>query len=834
MLDNNKPELFVIKDTTLGSPDMGVLRIVFTRSMLDGSISRPDHLEFPTGGIWISKGYEEIDQKFREGELFILDNYSPQNKSDAGFTTDYRHDHWSTSSAVRPMDVNNMLPVIDADLPDKSSGLMKQVRNFPKGPFFIHHHSSIYGPFTADFVDGDVICTPYSHVGLTIPNHHIAQVDIYAAREVDVYLLPDTSVKNLNCNGYVSSINNFCQKLKTDWELLDYIPDMQLITFFAKGKFGNSAPSLSRKAAENVKSVIADYQKKDKLAANRERINRLKRLLDQYLGGTSVGEEIIDQYLKSAEGKSFLVAYLEDHPGVASNYLPELSAKKERLEIDIRELQSKKQRKEHEIESSIAKEKDKAKKEIEEIRSKKVKDVQEERTKLLASLESNIEEKQKSLDKLENQTASALDKLSLIDNIEHLNDEVKFLQRREQDLVVAVKAQEAKLKSPDLLKEVTEIKTILDLLQGRSYKTEVKKHKLLSPKMTTIEPESGTHVIQSMVETFDQRGRSFSFEEMANLLITVQQSFLTVFKGLPGSGKTSTAIRLAQAYHLNEGDSVGEHFLNIPVSRGWVSSRDLIGFYNSLKGTYQPAKTGLYQFLRQGEEEQAAQVLRLVLLDEANLSPMEHYWSDFLAMSDWECRNRPLDTGMSGDNRYLSAAANLRFIATINNDHTTEPLSPRLSDRVPVISMDIPHMATAREVSTQILDGAVPFSLLENYFGLPEEVPEDEPLVLSGCYDILEARDSGYGNRILISKRKRNAMLAYYEVACRYMERKDAADFALSQHAIPLINGYGNQFQKRLEKLRDHSAQNNLTRTYQLIDDVLASGDTYTGTYSFY
>lgn len=833
MYDTTKPELFVVKDSALGSPDKGVLRIVFTKDIIDGTVHPPDHLTFSTGGIWVSKGYEEIDQKFREGELFILDNYSPQVMGEYGYSQDY-HDHWSTSAATRPMDVNQMLPVVEASLPDISSGRVNLNRDFPRVPFFIRQGSSIYGPFTADFVDGEVICTPYSHVGLNISNHFIARVDVYVASEKKVYLTPDMKTGNLAYDGYISSLNHFGRALKSDWQALDYIPDTQLITYFAKGKFGKNAPPISRKIAENIKTFIADYQKKESLAANNERINRLRQVFDKYLSGSSVGEDIIDEYLTSGEGKSFLTAYLSDNPGIASRYLPDLNAKKEQLEIEIRDLQTRKQRKEQEIESAITREKAKAQKAIEDIRTKNKLEVQEERNRLLQTLENTIEEKEKTLQSLSEQTAMALDKLEIVDDIHELKGEVKFLERRERELEDVVKAREAKLKNPDLPRELAEIKTMLDLLQGRSYQAEVKKAKPASTKMMSATPESGEQIVQSMVETFEQKGRAFSFEEMANLLITVQQSFLTVFKGVPGSGKTSTAIRLAQAHHLKESDSVSDHFLNIPVSRGWVSGRDLLGFYNSLKDIYQPAKTGLYQFLRQGEEDQSAQVLRLVLLDEANLSPMEHYWSDFLAMCDIECRHRSLDTGMPGDDRFLSAAGNLRFIATINNDHTTEPFSPRLCDRVPVISMDIPHMPTATEFGSLVLDGAVPFQQLENFFGMPGELGEDAPPVLSGCYDILEMRDRMYGNPIIISQRKRNAMLAYYEVACRYLDRKDAADFTLSQHAVPLINGYGKNFQKRLEKLRDHAGQNSLARTSLLIDDILARGDNYAGSYSFY
>lgn len=831
MNDTNKPELLVVKESVLSGHDRGgLLRIIFAKNEVDGSIGKPDHIKFPSGRIWISKGYDEIDHKYKEGELFILDNYTPQDNCEQSYSSE-QYDYWSTAFATRPLDVNQMLPVLEAGLPDISSGRVQLSRDYPRGAFFIRHSGAIYGPFTADFIDGEVICTPYSNPGLNIPNHFITKVDVMVANDKEIYLTTENTAGNLSYNGYISSLNHFCKTLKTDWQELDYIQDTQLITFFAKGKFGKSAPSLNRKVAEGIKVFIADLQKKERLAANNERINRLKLVLGKYLDGSNVGEEIIDQYLASADGKVFLTAYLSDNPAITSNYLPELNKKKEQLESEINDLQIKKQRKEQEIESTISREKAKAQKAIEEIRAKNVKEVEKEQNRLLQTLGNEIEEKRQTLHDLKEQTATALNKWNIVNAIDELKAEVNYLERQKRDLDDAVKAREAKLKSPDLPRELTEIKTLLDLLQGHSYTTETKKTKQSVTKMISVQPDSGVQIIQSMVETFEQTGRPFSFEEMANLLITVQQSFLTVFKGAPGSGKTSTAIRLAQAYRLCENDLVSDHFLNIPVSRGWVSGRDLIGFYNSLKGTYQPAKTGLYQFLQHSEEQE---VLRLVLLDEANLSPMEHYWSDFLAMCDIECRHRSLDTGAPGEDRFLSAAGNLRFIATINNDHTTEPLSPRLCDRAPVISMDIPHMPTEQEFGSLVLDGAVPFKQLEEHFGLPTELAEDAPPVLSGCYDILEMRDSQYGKPILISHRKRNAMLAYYEVACRYLDRKDAADFALAQHAIPLINGYGKPFQKRLEAVRDHAVQNNLVRTSILIDDIISSGDNYAGTYSFY
>ena len=63
--------------------------------------------------------------------------------------------------------------------------------------------------------------------------------------------------------------------------------------------------------------------------------------------------------------------------------------------------------------------------------------------------------------------------------------------------------------------------------------------------------------------------------------------------------------------------------------------------------------------------------LSVILLDEANLSPIEHYWADFLSMCDGQG-----DKDINLTSKSLKIGQNIRFIATINHDNTTERLSP--------------------------------------------------------------------------------------------------------------------------------------------------------------
>jgi DNA polymerase III delta prime subunit len=127
------------------------------------------------------------------------------------------------------------------------------------------------------------------------------------------------------------------------------------------------------------------------------------------------------------------------------------------------------------------------------------------------------------------------------------------------------------------------------------YKTKI------TPSTIKLTKENRNDYINYLIDSFsNDNGRNFSFDEMSNLLICLNQSFMTILAGPPGTGKTSTAIRLAQSMGLTSEENTynTSNFINIPVGRAWVSSRDILGFYNSLKDVYQPARTGLYEFLK--------------------------------------------------------------------------------------------------------------------------------------------------------------------------------------------------------------------------------------------
>jgi len=280
-----------------------------------------------------------------------------------------------------------------------------------------------------------------------------------------------------------------------------------------------------------------------------------------------------------------------------------------------------------------------------------------------------------------------------------------------------------------------------------------------------------------------------------------------------------------------------------------------------MKGEFQPSRTGMYQFLMDGEHVKAKEALRLVLLDESNLSPIEHYWSDFIAMCDKDGRDRPIRRG-GGEIESIQPLKNnnLRFISTINNDSTTEPLSPRLIDRAPVITLDFPY---GKDTDGNIIDDLhlqIGNRRLESAFGrtadclfedctdtpgleLTEEEIDlrisdnvDRAIQLNIITEFIEAAsevDSELGDVICVSGRKEKAIGYYLAVATKFMDDVTAQDFAVAQYILPIIRGEGSPFKNRLRKMCDLASRNKMELTRQVLERIITQGDSYLQSYSF-
>lgn len=364
--------------------------------------------------------------------------------------------------------------------------------------------------------------------------------------------------------------------------------------------------------------------------------------------------------------------------------------------------------------------------------------------------------------------------------------------------------------------------------------------------------------IQLALSDYD---RVISIEHIINYLICVDCAFITIFSGLPGTGKTSL-VNIFNDKVLNA------RFNSIQVGRGWSSERDLLGYFNPITNLFISSSSGLYEFLNDLNLDQR---LNVVLLDEANLSPIEHYWSKFMGLTDdYDGREFVLT-----NNKSLKINNKLRFIATINNDMSTEPLSPRLLDRAPCIRLDVyqrldngsksgldfleeENANFLKEFSTfydtafcyddfkDLLDRCeCDNDLFTNMIELIEQV--QRILMINGLDGI------SFGSRIHLSERRTRLIRIYlkkclsiYNHFCSessgWVEiKKDHffLDFAISQFILPLITGHGKSFKKRLEHLREYFVNvqqvhnYDLTISQELINNIIVQGEEDLDTYDF-
>jgi DNA polymerase III delta prime subunit len=846
-------KLLVIRSAKDYSPDKGYA-IPIAIEEDDGSIRNIEVNEFPNNNrIFISKEYEKIDEQFKDRELFILTDYrsseSEEWKENNNLEKYYSRVIWATRT-----ETNTYLPIIKMSMPDISTGQVENGFDIPasNSPFFILNNNTVSGPFLAAKEDEYWLLTPATGVSpLNLPTHHIAQFELSELKKAEII------IDNEALGRDKLILTSLRKAAEVKFNTKDYISNSGIIKFYGKNGFGKGIPSITKNEAQKLSQIIDVHCKKRKAFNNDDRFKRLTNIIGEFINSQDYRRDIIDDFLKTKDGKEYLDNYVTKHrDSILRDKSKELSsqaqAHKEWCEKEVSEASAKVEEKKSELSKlilSIEQARKNSEKEIQKIK----KQTEEETERVLhqkredLSIEnSRLEDENK---KLREDNDALLEKHSYLNNIldlknqeYHLKETINNQISELEGLKLLVKKQKALISSPDIAETLIEHKTLIHMLNGISSDSNGSDITplVLNKSSITLSKEYRKEFIQNLCANFDKEpGRSFSYDEMANLAICTMQSFLTILSGSPGTGKTSTALRLANAMHLTDKavESAGG-FLSISVGRGWVASRDLLGFYNSLKNVYQPSRTGFYQFLRSIEKSSTDKFLNLVLLDEANLSNIEHYWSDFLGMCDLYDKGNRLDLGIINDkeNCYLAIPATLRFIATINNDATTERLSPRLIDRAPIITLNHTYDdANFEGAASEIFDGAVLYQQLQEAFCVTDEIDLDlQDLINLDQITELLASNSIKAAPIHVSNRKINAIKKYCCIAQELEYKHIPLDYAVSQHILPLINGYGTGFKNRLTKFEEKLDELNFTISRKILQSIIQKGDEFSDFYSFF
>lgn len=355
---------------------------------------------------------------------------------------------------------------------------------------------------------------------------------------------------------------------------------------------------------------------------------------------------------------------------------------------------------------------------------------------------------------------------------------------------------------------------------------------------------------EECIKSIQEELKRYDHNEIANILICLSQGFLTVFAGKPGTGKTSFCERFAKVCGLDTSADNSEHtrFIELSVEKGWASKRDFIGYYNPINKSFDQTNGLVYPALKLLSQEQQNGISDypfFIMLDEANLSPMEYYWSEFINVCDFD-NNRAIDLG---DSESCCIPNTLRFMATINYDSTTENLSPRLLDRAWVIDLD--NEIDYDELYDDNIENAskmLSFAVMNEYFGanlsfdkqmdsqISKVVTSETMAKLDKIYDICKPYLS-------ISPRVRKSILKYCYIA---NEKKlfdsnninIALDYAISQRVLPLINGYGtgdNRYKTEfLDKLMETCNSYSLDKCCKILRQIISSGNNNMNYYNYF
>ncbi len=356
--------------------------------------------------------------------------------------------------------------------------------------------------------------------------------------------------------------------------------------------------------------------------------------------------------------------------------------------------------------------------------------------------------------------------------------------------------------------------------------------------------ESDEAMLDRLVSFFKEYRVNYSRNDILNLYICLTQGFLTVLSGAPGIGKTSACELLAHSLGLDRvlpGLEMPRYVL-VPVEKGWSSKRDLIGYYNPLTKTFDKSNAQVYNALEISDCECAGSAEMqvppfAVLLDEANLSQMEYYWAEFMNVADRSIKEPRINLG-SGKSFRISKS--FRFLATINNDHTTETLSPRLIDRAWVVTL--PSGGRYRDITFHEDFEPVSMERMQRVFGWPDDVDHLHPVceqILKDVYKMCKE------SQMEVSERSKGAIQGYCITASRIfdIDHKNeertkevlAADFAIAQKILPKIHGHGPAYcENVLKKLEKYFEDNNLLKSHEIMSGIIRRGSENMNYYQFY
>lgn len=259
--------------------------------------------------------------------------------------------------------------------------------------------------------------------------------------------------------------------------------------------------------------------------------------------------------------------------------------------------------------------------------------------------------------------------------------------------------------------------------------------------------------------------------------------------------------------------------LFVSVKSNWTDNTELFGYYNILEEKYN--LTPVLKFMLTAKEHPSKPFF--LILDEMNLSKVEHYFSDFLSCLESRILNEDLSikqeniqlhnysSFVESNDSYFDLVPNsfgipynLYVTGTVNIDETTYAFSPKVLDRANVIEFNEVDIAsyTEREENDRFTlsdfpsFGISPISSSSSFTDSPEYYKK----CVNDLLHILKPYNLHFGYRVI------NEMAGFVNNSIKYVGNQpeiieDAIDLQISQKILPKLSGSFGKLDEPLRKL---------------------------------
>lgn len=719
-------------------------------------------------------------------------------------------------SHLYPIEKGDLVEIFEGEVDESKSrvkiydeylhSVLLDVHLVNNDPIFIQSHDNIIGPFEIIEKDLEGYFVVQKNLWKTFGEYKITE---------DAYI--EFEVNDILRKIFIPSFNKI-ELIKS----LEFKADKELLNEF-KILISNNSTEINVEEISkliNLISKVSNIKSVDNFINNNKRIKQLLSNTSETLDSNKELGEFIPE-IKSIQDE---IEKLKSDEYEIKNSLEKLTEKKENIQSDFEEKLAEIEKIKIEL-NNLNKTKEEELKKIQSDLNDEINRLNELKTNLDESIKIETELKSKELQEL-NEEISVLKTES--SDLKYTVDELKLENQRVQ--------RDAQVELINLFKN----KKYFDFLSGRDLSEFENSH---SKKFIDCSIENKINDYNSLKENIinilNKNGRSFETHFIDNLLLSIHQNTLTIFAGLPGTGKTSLGRILTRIL------SPKNRICEISVNRGWTSQKDFIGFQNPISNKFHSASTGMYELLSQLNDEITNNTyhkspLAYVLLDEANLSPIEHYWSTFYNLTDSIATENNYLTISLGNNLNVQNANNLRFIATINYDQTTENLSPRVIDRANIIQIPHVNFSVNELTNYEVENIELTFEKCREIFNLMDFESEMINFELGDDLKNVFSKIKRTFNelRLPISPRVEIAIKRYCSSAKFIMkETSRPLDYCVAQRLLPMINLQGDKAKNSLETLMKIFEENDLTKSKSILSKILDVGNEdsiYEGNYNYF